>query len=77
MGNSQEEKRKCGDGEYFYQENGGEATGQCRGYAPLASPTPKVTWPEVNVNLWCGEFWQKYQRVAERKPLEAIYKPPN
>ena len=77
MRNSQEEKRQCGDCEYFYRKNKSEAEGQCRRYAPHPSPTTRVTWPEVNVNSWCGEFYQKYQRAGERKAMEAIYEPPN
>ena len=77
MVNSQDEKRKCGDCEYFYRKNESEAEGQCRRYAPNPSPTKMVTWPEVNGDSWCGEFYRKYQRANERKAMEAIYQPPN
>jgi hypothetical protein len=77
MGNSQEEKRQCGECEYFYRKNESQTAGQCRRYAPHPSPTKMVIWPGVNVNSWCGDFCQKYQRAIERKSLEAIYQPPN
>jgi hypothetical protein len=78
MENSQEEKRQCGDCEYFYRKNESEEQGQCRRYAP--QPTSTMTmdaWPEVTMDSWCGEFYRKYQRADERNTMEAIYQPPN
>jgi hypothetical protein len=78
MENSQEEKRQCGDCEYFYQKNESEEAGQCRRYAPHpTNATAMVAWPKVTVDSWCGEFYRKYQRADERKAMEAIYQPAN